>query len=76
MSVEAELTYKIFEMQSVSIFVIVLVSVLFIIDGIVVVYACLLQPKKETSLFIVGIITFVICFTLPFVLITGFLVSV
>ena len=70
-------------MQGASICVAILVTILFVIDGVVALYACLLWPRKEAEiqatsvsepLFVVGIVTFVVCFTLPFVLITGFLV--
>ena len=64
------------KMQGVSVCVAILVAILLVIDGAVVLYACLIWPQKDASdsLFAVGIVTFVICFTLPFVLITGFLV--
>lgn len=72
-------------MQGASICVAILVTILLIIDGAVALYACLIWPRKEETaagttvsepLFVVGIVTFVICFTLPFVLITGFLCCV
>ena len=48
-----------------------------IVDGSVVLYACLIWPNHDASddpLFIVGVVTFVTCFTLPFLIITGFMV--
>ena len=56
-----------------------LVLVMIIIaNGIVVLYACLLWQKYEkiNAQFLVGIIIFVVCTTLPFALITGFLVRI
>jgi len=51
-----------------------------ILDGTVVLYACLIWPRKEKDsdevdpLFVTGVVTFVACFTLPFVLVVGFMV--
>ena len=65
-------------MKTATIFVATLLVFLLVVDGVVVLYACVLwtRPGENTDpVFIVGIVTFVICFTLPFMLITGFLVS-
>ena len=69
-----------------SILATVFVCVLLIFDGSLVLYACLIWPKRgeagEASeagdndpFFITGVVTFVVCFTLPFLLIFGFVVS-
>ncbi len=58
----------------------VAVCFLLIADGTLVLYATLLWPNGGSDahrdpLFIVGIVTFVVCFTLPFVLVFAFVVS-
>ena len=62
--------------QKVSLAVTVFICFLLVANGSLVLYACLLWPKKSTEdpLFIVGVVTFVICFTLPFIVVTGYLV--
>ena len=64
--------------QKTSLFVSIFVSILLILDGALVLYACLIWPKEKAEhgdpLFITGIVTFVVCFTLPFLLIAAFLV--
>ena len=60
----------------------VFVCVLLVLDGSLVLYACLIWPRTEAvdsgrdPFFITGIITFVVCFTLPFLLIFGFMVRI
>ena len=65
--------------QKVSVAAAVFTSVLLIADGALVLYACLLWPREDAGLgsplFVVGVATFVVCFSLPFVLIGGFVVS-
>ncbi len=52
------------------------------LDGTLVLYACLLWPREDDDrgerdpLFITGVITFVICFTLPFILVISFMVRI
>ncbi len=63
-------------MQKGSLFVACLVGLIILVESVIVVYACFLWPnglELTKPVLIVGIVSFVVSFTLPFLLITGFL---
>ena len=71
--------------QRTSLVVSILACFLLVGDGTLILYATLLwpPPKSDTDdgggggpdpLFVVGVVTFVVCFTLPFVLVLAFMV--
>ena len=47
-----------------------------LVESVILLYACLIWPSKiqNESVFYMGVVIFVTCSTLPFALITGFLV--
>ena len=53
---------------------------LLVVDGALILYATLLWPATSDSgkpdpLFVVGVVTFVVCFTLPFALVVALMVN-
>lgn len=59
----------------VSLGVVIVICVFLLINGAIVLYACIVWPQENAGspLFITGVVTFLISFSLPFVLVGAFL---